>query len=78
VVDMSDMGNITERLGRDIRDRRLQLGLTQQDVADISGLGRDTIGRVEHGDAGVRAVTLCAVARAVGLEVAARPRYREA
>lgn len=38
-----------ERIGRRIRQRRLQLGLSTQEVADKSGIGRATVVRVEAG-----------------------------
>jgi transcriptional regulator with XRE-family HTH domain len=51
--------------------------LTQQDVADLSGLARYTVGRVERGDAGVQLDTLSRLADAVGLTVSLSTRYRE-
>jgi len=44
---MSDITNIYEGIGRAIRTRRKQLSMTQLDLAEITGLQRQTISRVE-------------------------------
>lgn len=71
---MSDTTNITT-IGATIRSRRKQLGMIQQDVAEIAGLQRQTIGRVEGGDENVAVAAVARVAAAVGLDLVAVPRY---
>ncbi|OFW66534.1 MAG: hypothetical protein A2Z12_01925 [Actinobacteria bacterium RBG_16_68_21] len=72
---MTNTDDIARGLGKVIRARRKQLKLTQQDVADLTGLARYTIGRVEKGDAGTQLATLGRVADAVGLVVSLSTRY---
>jgi DNA-binding XRE family transcriptional regulator len=56
-----------KRLGQNIRDRRRQSGLTQEDLADACDLHPTEIGRLERGDRDIRLSTLLRVAR--GLSV---------
>ncbi|HDL41739.1 MAG TPA: XRE family transcriptional regulator [Actinobacteria bacterium] len=73
---MSDTTNISslEQLGHSLRSRRKNLRLTQQDLADICGVQRQTVGRLERGDPAVSADTLVSVASSLGLDVVAVPR----
>jgi HTH-type transcriptional regulator/antitoxin HipB len=54
---------LTQRLGRQIRERRLSRGLTQAGLADIAGLTRQKIIAVEKGSV---SVGMAAYARALG------------
>ena len=72
---MSDKANILENIGVAIRTRRKRLGMTQQDVAEIAGLQRQTISRVEAGNDAVAVATVARVAAVVGLDLLVRPRY---
>ena len=72
---MSDIANITENIGVLIRIRRKRLGMTQLDVAEISGVQRQTIGRVESGSDTVTVAILARIAAAVGLDLVVKPRY---
>jgi transcriptional regulator with XRE-family HTH domain len=74
---MTNTDDIALELGKVIRTRRKQLRLTQQDVADLTGLARYTIGRVEKGDPGTQLDTLGRVADAVGLVVSLSTQYRD-
>lgn len=74
---MTNTDDIARELGKVIRTRRKQLKLTQQDVADLTGLARYTIGRVERGDPGTQLDTLGRVAEAVGLVVSLSTQYRD-
>ena len=73
---MTNADDISRDIGKAIRIRRKQLKLTQQDVADLAGLARYTIGRVEKGDSGTQLGTLSRIAGAVGLNVSLSARYR--
>jgi HTH-type transcriptional regulator/antitoxin HipB len=72
---MSDKANIFERIGAAIRTRRKRLGMTQLDVAEITGLQRQTISRVEAGNEAVTIATLARIAGVVGLDLMVMPRY---
>lgn len=72
---MSDKANIIKNIGVAIRTRRKRLGMTQQDVAEIAGLQRQTISRVEAGNDAVAVATVARVAAVVGLDLLVRPRY---
>lgn len=72
---MSDKANIIKNIGVAIRTRRKRLGMTQQDVAEIAGLQRQTISRVEAGNDAVAVATVARVATVVGLDLLVRPRY---
>jgi len=72
---MSDAANIFESIGAVIRTRRKQLGMTQLDLAQIAGLQRQTISRVEAGNGAVTIATVARIAAVVGLDLMAVPRY---
>lgn len=72
---MSDIANITGSIAASIQARRKRLGMTQQDVAEITGLQRQTVSRVEAGIEVVAFGTVARVAAAVGLDLVATPRY---
>jgi HTH-type transcriptional regulator/antitoxin HipB len=72
---MSDITNIAQKIGAAIRVRRKQLGMTQQDVADIAGLQRQTISRVEAGNETVSFSSVVHITAVVGLDLGVTPRY---
>ena len=72
---MYDTSNILKNIGAAIRTRRKRLGMTQQDVAEIAGMQRQTISRVEAGNIAVAVATVARVATVVGLDLLVRPRY---
>ena len=52
-----------------IKERRTLLGLTQQDLADYTGLGLRTIKDVETGKGNPSVATLLTIAEVLGLEL---------
>ena len=56
-----------ERLGLNIRHRRLELKLSQEKLADLAGLHRTYIGAIERGERNVSLLNIVAVARALGV-----------
>ena len=52
-----------------IKERRQLLGITQQDLADISGVGLRTIKQIEVGKANPSLSTLVCVLNVLGLEM---------
>lgn len=57
-------------VGDIIRKLRLQRGLSQEELAEAAGVHKNTIGRAEDGDEGVKSKTLKAIAQALQLTVA--------
>jgi transcriptional regulator with XRE-family HTH domain len=57
-------------LGARVRDRRLELKLTQTDLGDRCGLHRTFIGSVERGERNVSVLNLRVIARALRVPVA--------
>lgn len=72
---MYDTANTIKNIGAAIRTRRKRIGMTQQDVAEIAGLQRQTISRVEAGNNAVAVATVARVATVVGLDLLVTPRY---
>lgn len=62
----SDLPQVAETLGRRIRERRLELGLTQAQLAERSaGIEPNYVGRVERGEKNISVALLVAVGRAL-------------
>lgn len=57
-------------LGKRIRARRAQLGMSQEGLAHEAGLDRSYIGRIERGEHNLTFVSLVKIARAMGCDVA--------
>lgn len=68
---MEEMDVDTPRMaGRHVRDRRVSLGLTQKDLAKMSGVSTRTIINLELGIApGIRMDKLMSILRALNLRV---------
>jgi transcriptional regulator with XRE-family HTH domain len=57
-------------LGRRVRARRLQAGLSQEDLGDASGLHRTYIGHLERGEVNPSLINILKVAAALGIDAA--------
>ena len=55
-----------QRIGQRIADLRKEKGMTQQDLADVTGNQRNHISRIESGKYSVGFDTLQAIAEALG------------
>lgn len=66
----------TEDIGRLIRERRVELSLTQEQVAGIVGVNRRVLGELERGKPTVRLEIMVDVVRALGLDLDLKPRSR--
>ena len=55
-----------QRIGQDIAQLRKEKGMTQQDLADVTGLLRNHISRIEQGRYSVGFDTLQVIAEALG------------
>ena len=63
--------NVT--LGQAIRTRRRELGLTQETVADLAGVGLRLVHEVEHEKGTVQLVNLARLLRVLGLHLELAP-----
>lgn len=63
-------------LGSDIKARRRDLGLSQHDLAELSGTSERFIRDLEHGKASVRLDKAVAVLSTLGLDLRAVARHR--
>lgn len=59
---MSD-SQVLLRIGRAIRQVRLNLNYTQEKLAEISGIDRSFLGKIERGEVNVSVLTLCEIAK---------------
>jgi transcriptional regulator with XRE-family HTH domain len=57
-------------LGNRIRQRRKELGWTQEELADNAGIDRSYIGGVERGQRNLTFTVLCQIASALKIDVA--------
>jgi transcriptional regulator with XRE-family HTH domain len=58
-------------LGKRIRDRRKDMGLTQEGLADAAALDRSYVGRIERGEHNLTFTALVRLCRAMQCDVAA-------
>lgn len=63
-----------EELSTLIRQRRTELGLIQQELADLSGVGLNTVVALETGRGNPSLKTLRAILDTLGLELTVRSR----
>ena len=57
-------------LGKRIRAKRRELGMSQEGLAHEAGLDRSYVGRIERGEHNLTFVSLVKIARAMGCDVA--------
>ena len=58
-----------QEIGKTIRDRRKQLGINQQTLADLSVVAINTIVSIERGEGNPQTGTLLAILNALGLQM---------
>jgi HTH-type transcriptional regulator/antitoxin HipB len=63
-----------EQLGQAIRTRRRELHLTQQTVANLTGINRVVVGQLEHGKSTVQLRIVLLVVQVLGMDVELRVR----
>jgi HTH-type transcriptional regulator / antitoxin HipB len=69
---------LVDLLAAEVRARRRQLGLTQQDLADMAGVSERFVRFVEQGKPSIQLDSLTAVLEALGLELRIATRTSEA
>lgn len=67
------MDHQLQRIGVALRARRIELGLSQEELSDTTGLDRKRISNIERGVPG-RSSILTEVANALGMDLVALPR----
>jgi predicted transcriptional regulator len=72
---MTSVADLTD-LARTLRARRVELMLTQEHLAEVTGLNRRVIGEIERARISPRFDTVQRIANALGLDVELRPRVR--
>jgi HTH-type transcriptional regulator/antitoxin HipB len=63
-----------EQLGRAIRARRRELRLTQQAVADLTGVNRAVVGQLEHGKSTIQLRIVLLIVQVLGMDFELRGR----
>ena len=66
----------SQDFGRRVRERRLQLGLSQSALADVVAVNRRVIGELERGKPSVQLGIALRVAEALGLDMTLHERGR--
>lgn len=59
---------LAQRFGRNVRDARRRIEITQQEVATATGMSRDSIHKIERGHRSVRLLTLLKLADALEVD----------
>ncbi len=63
-----DISHLQEVIAANVRKRRLQMGLSQEEFADLCGYHRTYIGSIERSERNITVSTLEAVAKALVTE----------
>jgi HTH-type transcriptional regulator / antitoxin HipB len=63
-----------EQFGEALRERRRRLGITQEELANVSGVSRKSVIDIEGGKPNAQLHIALRLAQAVGLDVVLRPR----
>lgn len=58
-----------EELGKLLKERRKQLGITQIDLADLAGISANTLYKIERGQANPTVQVLSKLAAVLGMEL---------
>ena len=58
-----------KEIGRIIKERRKHLGVNQQTMADLAGIGINTLVAIERGDGNPQLSTLLTILETLGLEM---------
>lgn len=66
---MGERSNILEEFGGAIRERRAELGLTQEKLAEIADLHRNYVGGVERGERNASLFNMVKIAEALEMEL---------
>ena len=73
-MDAGTLQGELDTLGQRIRARRVKLGWSQEQLAEMAGLDRSLVGGIERGERNVTLKTICMLARALSCDVPALTR----
>lgn len=60
---------LVEEMGRQIKERRDTLGITQPDLAEMAGISKNTLYKIETGQANPTLKVLNKIADILGMEI---------
>ena len=61
--------DILTQFGRNIRRRRMELGISQEKLAELAGLHRTYIGMIERAEKNITLTNIAKLARALALPI---------
>jgi len=67
-IDLNTVHPI-EKLGPQVRERRKSRKMSQQELADMTGLNTKTVSKLENGDLSLSMASIVAITNALGLEL---------
>lgn len=73
---MHQIVRLPSQLGAIIQSERLRQGMTQSELASLTGTQQKTISAIENGREGTKLDTLLAVIASLGLDMQIAPRQR--
>lgn len=68
---------LPSQLGAIVQSERLRQGMTQSELASLTGTQQKTISSIENGSAGTKLDTLLSVIAGLGLDIQIVPRQRD-
>ena len=68
---------LPSQLGAIVQSERLRRGMTQSELASLTGTQQKTISAIENGSAGTKLDTLLSVIASLGLDMQIAPRERD-
>jgi HTH-type transcriptional regulator/antitoxin HipB len=71
---MIETARTPQQIGSALRAARRAKGMTQTELASLSGQRQELISKIESGSPGTSISAVCALLAALGLEFAVRPR----
>ena len=71
---MAQVIRSAKQLGALIHNERVRRGLSQQELADLTGTGQKTISKIENGNEGAKLDTVFRLLAVLGLDIQFSPR----
>lgn len=61
--------DILSKFGRNVRQKRLSLGISQEDLAELAGVHRTYVGMIERGEKNITLLNIEKFAKALGMSI---------